>query len=811
MNFIDTFVDPSYINVPTDLIFGPDNNLYVATRYGNGVTRYNGTTGAYIDYFVVAASGGLNQPFGLVFGPDGNLYVTSFGTDFVPRYNGTTGAYIDAFVVSGSGGLDGPHGLVFGSDGNLYVASGNTHQVLRYNGTTGAFIDVFVTAGSGGLNSPKNLSFGSDGNLYVTSFGTDTVLRYNGTTGAFIDVFVTVGSGGLSGPLYLVFGPDNNLYVSSSYTAQVLRYNGTTGAFIDAAVAAGSGGLSGPLGLVFGPDGNLYVTSYNNNQVLRYGETTVAQVTTQAESNVLGTTATGNGTIVSTGGANPDTRGIVYSTTSHALPGDVAPASSGYSGLVNETGGSFGTGAYTESLTGLSLGTTYYARTYIHNSVGYYYGGEVSFTTLALPTVTTQAVSGISATALTVATGNGTISATGGVGCSERGMVYDIAPHVLPGNVAPSSSGYAGLSNATGGSFGVGAFTDVMTGLSLGITYYVRAYVRNTTGYAYGAEVSFNTLTFTSIDTTGFYYWYHGAPILHSGSAMDFAVWTQNAPVVQILGNFLDMKCRMATDWQGVVVTTVQADRGMPLEWRANYSELLMLPFDITGPPASTVQSSSVIPLEWLAKHSELLTLPFDRNGPLNAVQRIRIESSASIKELFGFTPSWKLRVTTQYPLPMHWSGYRSLDTGIPFEVQSIVTTITAERDLPFDFSALVIDTADHTLNIEWSGVIDRSLAGSIYFGSAGWLILRAADSIDWSGLSPLELWILWNVTSKLSTQLILNWQIFGTAIGVTFPVGWRVFRSLQILNFQWNVLPAQLFDDTIIIHQPISSGEKTT
>ena len=77
------------------------------------------------------------------------LLVGNVTTDQVLRYDGTTGAFLDAFVAAGSGGLDGPQGLVFGPDGALYVSSAATGQVLRYNGTTGAFLDAFVAAGSG--------------------------------------------------------------------------------------------------------------------------------------------------------------------------------------------------------------------------------------------------------------------------------------------------------------------------------------------------------------------------------------------------------------------------------------------------------------------------------------------------------------------------------------------------------------------------------------------------------------------------------------------------------------------------------------
>ena len=86
-----------------------------------------------------------------------DLLVVSSGTNQVLRYDGQTGAFIDAFVPAGSGGLVFPEGLVFGPDGNLYVNSSGSSQVLRYNGQTGAFIDVFVPSGV------INFVFGPDG------------------------------------------------------------------------------------------------------------------------------------------------------------------------------------------------------------------------------------------------------------------------------------------------------------------------------------------------------------------------------------------------------------------------------------------------------------------------------------------------------------------------------------------------------------------------------------------------------------------------------------------------------------------------
>lgn len=267
--FIDDFVSSGSggLDVPKNLAFGPDGNLYVSSFPQDKIKRYDGITGAYIDTFVPSGSGGLDGPQGLVFGPDDNLYVTSEWTNEVLRYDGTTGAFMDVFVSGG--GLSNPQESIFGPDGNLYVSNYFADTVVRFDGISGAFMDVFVTAGSGGLDKAQGLEFGPDGNLYVASENTDEILRFNGATGAFIDIFATP-SGMMHNVKDLTFGPDGNLYATDNQHSHVERYDGTTGVKIDRYVSGGDGILNSPQGLVFGPDDNLYVTSQNTDEILRY-------------------------------------------------------------------------------------------------------------------------------------------------------------------------------------------------------------------------------------------------------------------------------------------------------------------------------------------------------------------------------------------------------------------------------------------------------------------------------------------------------------------------------------------------------------
>ena len=87
----------------------------------------------------------LQDPTDLVFGPDGDLFVSSAATSEVKRYDGTTGAFEGNFVTAGLGGLEEAEGVVFGPNGNLFVVSELGNAVLEYDGTTGAFVGEFVT------------------------------------------------------------------------------------------------------------------------------------------------------------------------------------------------------------------------------------------------------------------------------------------------------------------------------------------------------------------------------------------------------------------------------------------------------------------------------------------------------------------------------------------------------------------------------------------------------------------------------------------------------------------------------------------
>ena len=109
-------------------------------------------------------------------------------------------------------------------------------------------------------------------------------------------------------------------------------------------------------------------------------------VTTQSASSVTATSATLNGNITATGGANPTVRGFAWGTNSSLSDGDTATTT-------DTAGQPFSAGSFTGSLSSLSGSTAYYFRPYATNSAGTSFGTIQTFTTLSTITVGDQTLS----------------------------------------------------------------------------------------------------------------------------------------------------------------------------------------------------------------------------------------------------------------------------------------------------------------------------------------------------------------------------------------------------------------------------------
>jgi hypothetical protein len=90
----------------------------------------------------------------------------------------------------------------------------------------------------------------------------------------------------------------------------------------------------------------------------------------------------------------------------------------------------------------------------------------------------------------TTAKSGGNISADGGATVTARGVIW-----------ATSQNPTIALTTKTTNGTGTGAFTSELPSLAANTTYYVRAYATNSTGTAYGNEVTFKTSAAVTTNT----------------------------------------------------------------------------------------------------------------------------------------------------------------------------------------------------------------------------------------------------------------------------------------------------------------------
>ena len=215
-------------------------------------------------------------------------------------------------------------------------------------------------------------------------------------------------------------------------------------------------------------------TAYGNQ--IDFATSGMATVNTTSVSSITVDSATIEGDVTSDGGTYVDERGFVFSTTTNPTTSD------------NKLATGSGTGNFSGTITGLTIDTQYFVRSYATNSAGTAYGNEVNFTTLGLASVSTSPFSIALVQGAFVGNGGGEVISNGGTAVTARGVCYGT-------QINPTTSN----STVSAGS-GVGAFTTDISGLTAETKIYIRAYATNSVGTSYGENIEVFTIA------VGYYY-----------------------------------------------------------------------------------------------------------------------------------------------------------------------------------------------------------------------------------------------------------------------------------------------------------------
>ncbi|HCT93370.1 MAG: hypothetical protein A2X19_00805 [Bacteroidetes bacterium GWE2_39_28] len=393
------------------------------------------------------------------------LLLASISTATITNIS-STGATSGGNITSDGGAAITSRGICWSTDQNPSVANSKTND----GAGVGTFSSTMGSLSPGTTYYVKAYAVNSVGTAYGTqvSFTTSAILSTLTTAAATSITSTSATSGG-------VITNDGG----AAITARGVVWSHNPGPTLsDSKTTNGSGTgtfTSSLTGLT--PGNTYYVKAYATNSVgTAYGNqitftttTTVPVLTTTDATSITTNTASCGGNISSDGGEVVYTRGVCWSTSQNPTTANSKVAIGG------------GTGSFNGSLTGLSPGTVYYARAYATNSIGTGYGNQISFSTLAtLPVVTTTSLSNVTSTSFV---SGGNVTTDGGSDVRARGVCWSTSTNPTVDN-----------SKTTNGT-GTGAFTSYVTGLTAGVTYYVRAYATNGVGTAYGAEFRANGLT----------------------------------------------------------------------------------------------------------------------------------------------------------------------------------------------------------------------------------------------------------------------------------------------------------------------------
>lgn len=243
---------------PTDMVVGPDGNMYVSLAQYNGIAKVT-PLGAITVYpldpnvFPILPQG--EGPRGITIGPDGDIWFDHSNSSKIGRMN-LAGTVLNVYSLPTTGGGGGR--ITTGPDGNLWFTETGNSIVGRLNPSTG-HIDEFKTPTANSY--PHTIVPASDGNLWFTEKDASQVASI--TTSGFITEFTTPTK--VTGPAYMIAGPDGSLWFSEKFNSALCRVDPVQQTFVEYTTPPGV--QIEPDGVAPGLNGDVWVTDIINDAV----------------------------------------------------------------------------------------------------------------------------------------------------------------------------------------------------------------------------------------------------------------------------------------------------------------------------------------------------------------------------------------------------------------------------------------------------------------------------------------------------------------------------------------------------------------
>jgi streptogramin lyase len=261
------------VNDPYGVVRGPDGAIWfcehaghcirrvapdgtIATIAGAGTAGFSGDGGP-------ASNAQFNLPHEIRFDREGNLFVADTGNNAVRRIDARTGVVTTIAGgpqrrgYAGDGGpavaaqLRGPHSIQFGRDGSLYVCDVGNHVVRRIDFATGIITTIAGTGRPGPtpdgaaiagtpLNNPRSLDVDTQGDLWLVTREGNQVFRLDLAAGMIHLVAGTgapgfTGNGGpareatLSGPKGIALDAAGNAWLADTESHTLRMVDARTG------------------------------------------------------------------------------------------------------------------------------------------------------------------------------------------------------------------------------------------------------------------------------------------------------------------------------------------------------------------------------------------------------------------------------------------------------------------------------------------------------------------------------------------------------------------------------------------------------